>query len=143
MGTKALLQAAPDAAQGHFHADLGGGVFKQRVARSGAKKSGGYRSILCFKAGWHTFFDDGFAKSERGNVSAKELRALKKLADELLGYSAVKIASAEAAGALIEMVDEDDNEEEDGGAQVQDTGYRAQNGEGPSCRSCHGTSYDA
>ncbi|MFZ4122855.1 MAG: type II toxin-antitoxin system RelE/ParE family toxin [Caulobacterales bacterium] len=28
MGTKALLQAAPDAAQGHFHADLGGGVFK-------------------------------------------------------------------------------------------------------------------
>jgi hypothetical protein len=116
MSTKALLQAAADVAQGHFNADLGGGVFKQRVARSGAGKSGGYRSILFFKAGRHTFFAYGFAKSERANVSAKELRALKKLADELLGYSAVKIAAAEAAGELIELVDEDDNEEEDGGA---------------------------
>ncbi len=116
MCTKALLQAAADVAQGHFNADLGGGVFKQRVARSGAGKSGGYRSILFFKAGRHTFFAYGFAKSERANVSAKELRALKKLADELLGYSAVKISAAEAAGELIELVDEDDNEEEDGGA---------------------------
>ena len=116
MSTKALLQAAADVAQGHFDADLGGGVFKQRVARSGAGKSGGYRSILFFKAGRHTFFAYGFAKSERANVSAKELKALKKLADELLGYSAVKIAAAEAAGELIELVDEDDNEEEDGGA---------------------------
>jgi hypothetical protein len=41
---------------------------------------------------------------------------LKKLANELLGYSAAKIAAAEAAGELIELVDEDDNEEEDGDA---------------------------
>ena len=116
MSTKALLQAAADVAQGHFDAGVGGGVFKQRVARSGAGKSGGYRSILFFKAGRHTFFAYGFAKSERANVSAKELKALKKLADELLGYSAVKIAAVEAAGELIELVDEDDNEEEDGGA---------------------------
>ena len=37
------------------------------------------------------------------------------MADELPGYSAVKIAAAEAAGKLIEWVDENDNEE-DGGA---------------------------
>lgn len=116
MSAKALLQAAADLAQGHFDADLGGSVFKQRVARSGAGKSGGYRTILFFKAGRHTFFAYGFAKSERANVSTKELRALKKLANELLGYSAAKIAAAEAAGELIELVDEDDNEEEDGGA---------------------------
>lgn len=116
MSAKALLQAAADLAQGHFDADLGGSVFKQRVARLGAGKSGGYRTILFFKAGRHTFFAYGFAKSERANVSTKELRALKKLANELLGYSAAKIAAAEAAGELIELVDEDDNEEEDGGA---------------------------
>lgn len=116
MSAKALLQAAADLARGHFDADLGGSVFKQRVARSGAGKSGGYRTILFFKAGRHTFFAYGFAKSERANVSAKELRALKKLADELLGYSAAKIAAAEAAGELIELVDEDGDEEEDDGA---------------------------
>lgn len=116
LSIKALLQAAADVAQGQFNADLGGGVFKQRVARSGAGKSGGYRSILFFKSGRHTFFAYGFAKSERANVSAKELKALRKLADELLGYSAVKIAAAEAKGALIELVDEDDSEDENGGA---------------------------
>ncbi len=115
LSIKALLQAAADVAQGQFNADLGGGVFKQRVARSGAGKSGGYRSILFFKSGRHTFFAYGFAKSERANVSAKELKALRKLADELLGYSAVKIAAAEAKGALIELVDEDDSEDENGG----------------------------
>lgn len=115
MSAKALLQAAADVARGHVDADLGGSVFKQRVARSGAGKSGGYRTILFFKAGGHTFFAYGFAKSERANVSTKELRALKKLADELLGYSAAKIVAAEAAGELIELVDEDGNEE-DGGA---------------------------
>ncbi|PZO55841.1 MAG: addiction module toxin RelE [Alphaproteobacteria bacterium] len=113
MSAKALLQAVADVAQGQFDADLGGSVFKQRVARSGAGKSGGFRTILFFKAGRHTFFAYGFAKSERANVSAKELKALKKLADELLGYSAAKIAAAETAGELIELVDEDDGEEED------------------------------
>jgi hypothetical protein len=113
ISTKLLLQAAAEVAQGQFDADLGGGVFKQRVARSGAGKSGGFRVILFFKAGRHTFFAYGFAKSERANVSAKELKALKKLADELLGYSAAKITAAAAAGELIELVDEDGDEEED------------------------------
>lgn len=88
-------------------------MFKQRVARPGAGKSGGFRTVLFFKAGRHTFFAYGFAKSERANVSTKELKALKKLADELLGYSAAKIAAAEVAGELIELVDEDDDEKED------------------------------
>src|SRR5262245_32989977 len=107
MSAKSLLQAAVDVVQGQFDADLGGSVFKQRVARPGAGKSGGFRTILFFKAGRHTFFAYGFAKSERANISPKELRALKKLAEELLGYSAAKIAEAEAAGELIELVDED------------------------------------
>lgn len=113
MSTKALVQAAADVAQGQFDADLGGSVFKQRVARPGAGKSGGYRTILFFKAARHTFFAYGFAKSERANVSAKELKALKKLAAELFGYSAAKITAAVAAGELIELVDEDDDEQND------------------------------
>lgn len=103
------MQAAADVAAGNFDADLGGGVFKQRVARPGSGKSGGYRTS--FRAGRHSFFVYVFAKSERANISAKELRALKKLADELLGYSSARIAAAEKAGELIELVDDDDDEE--------------------------------
>jgi RelE toxin of RelE / RelB toxin-antitoxin system len=57
-----------------------------------------------------------FAKSARANVSAKELKALKKLADGLLGYTAAQIAAAEKAGELIELVDDDGDEEEDSDA---------------------------
>ena len=56
ISAKPLLRAATDVAQGQFDADLGGGVFKQRVARPGAGKSGGFRAILFFKVGRHTFF---------------------------------------------------------------------------------------
>ena len=113
LSARALLEAAADVAQGNFDADLGGGVFKQRVARQGGGKSGGFRTILFFKAGRHTFFAYGFAKSERANVSEKELKALKKLASELLSYSAAQVAAAEKADELIELVDDDDDEEDD------------------------------
>lgn len=108
LSARTLLQAAADVAAGNFDADLGGGVFKQRAARPGSGKSGGFRTILFFRAGRHSFFVYGFAKSERANISAKELKALKKLADELLAYSPAQIATAEKAGELIELVDEDD-----------------------------------
>jgi hypothetical protein len=108
-----LLQAAAEVAAGNFDADLGGGVYKQRVTRPGSGRSGGFRTILFFRAGRHSFFVYGFAKSERANISAKELKALKKLADEMLGYSSARIAAAEKAGELIELVDDDDGEEND------------------------------
>jgi len=113
LAAKPLLEAAADVASGVFDADLGGGVFKQRAARPGAGKSGGFRTILFFKAGRHTFLAYGFAKSERANISPAELKALKKLANELLGYSAAQIAEVQQTGALIELVDEDDNEEDE------------------------------
>lgn len=111
LSARALLHAAADVAAGQFDADLGGGVFKQRVARPGAGKSGGFRTILLFRAGRHSFFVYGFAKSERANISAKELKALKRLADEMLGYTAAQVSVAHKAGELIELVDDDEDEE--------------------------------
>jgi hypothetical protein len=107
-----LLQAAQDVAAGHYDADLGGGVFKQRVAREGGGKSGGFRTIILFRVGSHSFFAHGFAKSDKPNVSAKELKALKQLADVLLGFSDEQIGAAQAAGELIEV-------ESDGGDKEQ------------------------
>lgn len=108
-----LLQAAQDVAAGHYDADLGGGVFKQRVAREGGGKSGGFRTIILFRVGSHSFFAHGFAKSDKANVSAKELKALKRLADLLLGYSEEQLVVAQVAGELSE-VESDGGDEEQG-----------------------------
>lgn len=105
-----LLQAATEVMDGQYDADLGGGVFKQRVAREGSGKSGGFRTIILFKVGGHCFFAHGFAKSERANVSAKELKALKQLAGLLLGFSEEQLQSARVSGELIEVADGNETE---------------------------------
>ena len=106
-----LLQAAGDVAEGKYDADLGGGVFKQRVAREGGGKSGGFRTIILFKIGGHSFFAHGFAKNNKANVSAKELKALKRLANVLIGFSDEQLQSAKAAGELSELRNGDDKQE--------------------------------
>lgn len=108
---QALMNAAADVADGKFDADLGGGVFKQRIARESSGKSGGFRTLLVYKKDKHTFFVFGFAKNQQANISAKELKALKRLAEEMLSFSDAHIAKAEAAGELIEVVQQDGDEE--------------------------------
>lgn len=99
----ALCKALADAESGLIDAELGGGVFKQRVARSGRGKSGGFRAILLYRRGERAFFVFGFAKSERANISQNELAALRELARGMLNYSDAQIAKAIAVGALIEV----------------------------------------
>jgi hypothetical protein len=72
---------------GQADADLGGRVYKVRVARPGAGKSGGYRVIVFFKSGEKSFFQYGFAKSARDNIDEKELRMHKQTARHLLSLN--------------------------------------------------------
>jgi hypothetical protein len=65
---------------GQADADLGGGVYKIRVARPGESKAGGYRLIVFFKSEERTFFVYGFAKSGRDNIDQGELQEFKKKA---------------------------------------------------------------
>jgi hypothetical protein len=51
----ALREAIANAAKGLIDADLGGGVVKQRIARAGGGKSGGFRTIILFRAGTRAF----------------------------------------------------------------------------------------
>jgi hypothetical protein len=88
---------------GHADADLGGGVYKIRVARPCEGKSGGYRAIVFFRTEERTFFVYGFAKSDRANISRKELTKLKKQADSLLFMSNVQIEIALKEGVLHEV----------------------------------------
>ena len=62
---KEICEAARRAVKGLIDADLGGGVIKQRLARKGQGKSGGFRSIVLFRRDEKMFFVYGFAKSDR------------------------------------------------------------------------------
>ena len=99
----ALCRAVRDAERGLVAADLGGGVIKQRIARSGQGKSGGFRTLIVFRAGTRAIFVHGFAKSEKDNIEKDELVALKKLAAELLGYDDNTLAGVVASGVLLEV----------------------------------------
>jgi hypothetical protein len=103
MSDVALCRAVRDADGGLIAADLGGGVIKQRIARSGQGKSGGFRTLIVFRAGTRAIFVHGFAKSEKDNIEKDELVALKKLAAELLGYDDKTLARAVASGVLLEV----------------------------------------
>jgi len=108
LSAEKLLDAASEIAKGRADADLGGGVFKQRVARDGGGKSGGFRTIIVFRAGGHTFFVHGFAKKAKANVSTKELKALKQLADVLHGFSPQQLVTAVSSGELVEVLSDGD-----------------------------------
>jgi hypothetical protein len=98
-----LCASIQDANRGLVDADLGGGVIKRRVARRGAGKSGGFRTMIVFKAGELAIFVHGFAKSDVENIGPDELSALKKLASEMLAYGVDALAKATASGTLMEL----------------------------------------
>jgi hypothetical protein len=101
-----LYKTVARAEQGAVDADLGGGLIKQRVARKGAGKRGGYRTILAYRAGERAVFLYGFAKSARDNIALDELLALRRAASEALGWSKRQVEELVAGGKWIEVLDE-------------------------------------
>jgi hypothetical protein len=107
-----LVAAAAEVVGGRFDADLGGGIYKQRVARGGGGKSGGFRTLLAFRAGKSCFFVYGFAKNAKANITKKELEALQAYAALLLGYDEGERAQAVAHGELVELKRVPDGDED-------------------------------
>jgi hypothetical protein len=98
-----LREAINQIEAGQFDADLGGGVFKQRIARESEGKSGGYRVIVLFKSGDRSFFVYGFPKSDRDNIDQKETRDFRDLAKDYLGLSVKALDEAVKQGKFIEV----------------------------------------
>ena len=99
-----LCEAIANATRGLIDADLGGGVLKQRIARQGGGKSGGFRTIILFRIHVRAFFVHGFAKNEQDNIRDDELAAFRLLAAELMAYDDTALASAIANGTLMEVM---------------------------------------
>jgi hypothetical protein len=98
---QALRDAVNQAEKGLIDADLGGGVIKQRVARQGQGKSGGFRTIVFYRKDERAFFIYGFAKSDRANLKKDEEEGFRKLAKEMLAFSEEQIKKLVAAGKLV------------------------------------------
>ncbi len=98
------------AGQGLIDADLGGGVIKQRVARPGRGRSGGYRVLIAYRATHRAVFLYGFAKRERENIEPDELVTLREIAAQWLAADTKRLAQAVNEGVLQE-VSNDEKEE--------------------------------
>jgi hypothetical protein len=101
-----LITAAGEVNRGEYEADLGGGVYKKRIARTGAGKSGGYRVILFFRKDERLFFAYVFAKSDRANINEKEKRAFKKTAGAYLDVYTDEVLRALIQAGSIEEIEQ-------------------------------------
>ncbi len=104
----ALCAAIRRAENGMIDADLGGGLIKQRVAREGAGKSSGFRTLIIYRSGEMCVFTFGFAKNDRANLNRDELVAFKKAAKIVVALTEAQIETEVTAGRLMEVQCGDD-----------------------------------
>ena len=98
-----LVDAVARAEKGQVDADLGGGVIKQRIARPGRGKSGGYRTIIFFRRGERAVFAYGFAKSDRANIDDDEEKQFKEAARYVLQLTEKQIEALVKNGDFVEV----------------------------------------
>lgn len=99
----ALCKAVREMEDGLVDADLGGCLFKKRVARQGAGKSGGYRTLLAARIGRRHVFLHGFAKHAVTNISPDSRKHLQFEGKVLLSLSVEDVLRAVKDGKLLEV----------------------------------------
>jgi hypothetical protein len=100
---QALWEAVDRAEQGLIDADLGGGVIKQRIARPGAGRSGGYRSLVLYRKGANAFFVFGFSKNSQGNIRDDEQEQFKRAAKITLALTQEQVRLLIEKGQMEEV----------------------------------------
>jgi hypothetical protein len=103
ISNETLSNAIREIEKGLNDGDLGGGLIKKRVARTGKGKRGGYRTIIAYGAGIRSVFLYGFPKNAKDNLDDLELDSLQKLAKIYLQLSDAEMAKALNAGEIEEV----------------------------------------
>ncbi|MDQ7734071.1 type II toxin-antitoxin system RelE/ParE family toxin [Halomonas sp. SpR1] len=103
LSDEALCRAVQEMESGLIDADLGGHLYKKRVARPDAGKSGGYRTLLSARVGHRYVFLHGFPKSNKANITRDEKKALQYAGKVFLELSAKELVKALQAGVLQEV----------------------------------------
>lgn len=99
----ALCAAVREMEEGLIDADLGGFLYKKRIARPGAGKSGAYRTLLSVRAHQRYVFLLGFSKGDKANITLSERKALQYAGKVFLELSPANLQSALQTGVLIEV----------------------------------------
>jgi hypothetical protein len=98
-----LLEAIERAERGLVDADLGGGIIKQRVARTGQGRSGGFRLLVGYRSGNIAVFLYGFAKNERDNITPDDLDTLREIGATWIAAKSEHLENAIKEGILTEV----------------------------------------
>ena len=107
VGDDSLVDAVKRALRGLVDADLGGQIIKQRVARPGQGKRGGFRMLIGIRSD-RAIFLFAFAKNERENIDRAELMTLREIVASFLNADDKTIARAVTEGTLIEVQNGDE-----------------------------------
>ncbi len=98
-----LMIAIGEMVNGLVDVDLGGNLYKKRIALPGRGKRGSARTIIATNRDNRWFFLAGFEKNERDNITKSELAYLQGAAQIFLGFSDADLQSAIAIGELLEV----------------------------------------
>lgn len=104
----ALCNAAREVVAGRLgagEADLGGGLFKKRIARPGSGKSGGYRAIVAYRAprAERVLFTYAFAKGAASTLTPQGQEALTRVAQAFVAADDGQVATLLASRAVSEV----------------------------------------
>ncbi|MDT8321511.1 MAG: type II toxin-antitoxin system RelE/ParE family toxin [Xanthomonadales bacterium] len=105
----ALCKAVQEMESGLIDADLGGFLYKKRMARPSGGKSGGYRTLVSARTGSRYMFLYGFSKNGKANITQNEKKALQYAGKVFLDLSAEALSKALQSGVLLEVHCEQDH----------------------------------
>jgi len=100
-----LLDAVKNIDKGSGVVDLGGNLYKVRIAKNKGK-SGGYRTIIVHRKDFRSLFLHGFGKNEKDNISNVELVFFKNYATDFLNYSEESIKKLLEKGDIFKLENE-------------------------------------
>ena len=98
-----LRNAVDEVEKGIVDANLGGNLYKKRIATKGRGKSGSVRTLLVYAVSRRTFFMFGFEKADQANISQKEEKVLKILGKEYLKFGEAKLTTLLKEKAIFEI----------------------------------------
>jgi hypothetical protein len=84
-------------------ADLGGGLYKFRIARPGEGARGGGRALVALKVGNPAVMMFGWEKKDMENIGPRELKVYRLLAKRYLEFTDAEMAIAVNDGTLREF----------------------------------------
>jgi len=98
-----LKQAAEEIINSNVDAELGSFLFKKRIGIQNRGKRGGVRAIVFYQINNTVIFIHGFLKSEKDNLSVKEFKAFKSIANIFLTMTQSQFEIAIKNGDFVEL----------------------------------------